>query len=171
MPIAFPPARRATILQDASTLFRVPGIQMAPNLARPGVTFSASLLNPGVGRPNARPNLRQLGKTYSAVTNNAIVNPVVRNMTNRRTYNRVQDYLNMYLSGVTRDAAEAPLGNCRVMIFRTEDMSFVGEVTSDGSGAWLLDMMKGGPFFRVAYLIGAPDVAGTSRNDIVPVQV
>lgn len=78
--------------------------------------------------------------------------------------------LNMVLSYISRDAAGAPLGNCRVMIFRTEDMSFVGETTSDASGNWSLSMMKGGPFFFVEYKAGSPDRAGTSLNTLVPVQ-
>jgi hypothetical protein len=79
--------------------------------------------------------------------------------------------LNLVLSGVSKDSAGSVLANCRVLIFRTEDNSFIGETTSDGSGAWSVSMMKGGPLFVVAYKAGAPDVAGTSRNDLVPLVV
>lgn len=79
--------------------------------------------------------------------------------------------LNMTLSGTSRDASGAPLAACRVLIFRTEDNSFVGETASDASGAWSVSMMKGGPFFLVEYKAGAPDVAGTSANTLVPVPV
>jgi hypothetical protein len=77
--------------------------------------------------------------------------------------------LNMTLAGVSRDSTGAALGNCRVMIYRTEDMSFVMETTSDGSGNWSVSLLRGGPFFLVEYLVGSPDRAGTSKNTLAPV--
>jgi len=78
-------------------------------------------------------------------------------------------YLNMSMSGVSKDSAGATLGSCRVMIFRTEDNSFVTETTSDASGNWSVGLLKGGPFFAVAYKAGSPDVAGTTVNTLTPV--
>jgi len=75
---------------------------------------------------------------------------------------------NTYLSGVSRDSTGSPLANCRVLIFRTDDNAFVMETTSDGSGNWSVLMNKGGPFFLVEYKTGAPDVAGTSVNTLIP---
>jgi hypothetical protein len=179
MPIAFPPPPKSTILTHAAGLFgKVPGIQVAPNLMRIGSAFTASTLDPGLGRGVAvRPNLRQLGKTYGAVTDTARVNPVVNSkstpiaqrLTNNRIYNRVQGSINLYMSGVTRDTNGAVLGGVRVMIFTTSDMAFVGEVTSDSNGVWSILLLKGGPFFQVCYKAGSPDVAGTSVNTLVPI--
>jgi hypothetical protein len=76
--------------------------------------------------------------------------------------------LSMILGGVSRDSAGNVLGSCRVMVFRTEDNSFVTETTSDASGIWSIQLLVGGPFFLVAYKSGGPDVAGTSLNTIVP---
>lgn len=76
--------------------------------------------------------------------------------------------LNMMLAGVSRDSTGAPLAECQVLIFRTEDRSFVGETMSDINGNWSISMMKGGPFFFVEYKVGTPDVFGTSLNTRVP---
>lgn len=76
---------------------------------------------------------------------------------------------NRTLSGVSRDASGAPLGNVRVLVFRTSDNAFIAETLSDASGNWSLVITVGGPFFLVEYLAGAPDVFGTSPNNLVPV--
>ena len=76
----------------------------------------------------------------------------------------------MSLSGRSLDSTGATLGNCRVLIFRTEDNSFVLETTSDASGNWSVTLNKGGPFFLVEYKAGSPDVAGTSLNTLAPIQ-
>lgn len=163
MPIAFPPKCRCTVLTDASKLSTVRSVQVVPKLMQVSEMRKA--------RPFQRvvQNVQQLGTTYSAVTANAIINPVVRTVTNNRVYRRNLSNLRNFLSGVTRDATEATLGSCQVMIFSTVDKLFIGETTSDGSGAWSMWVTLGWPFFRVVYKAGAPDVAGTSRNDIVPI--
>lgn len=172
MPIAFPlPLRGPSYNSPAIFFKKVPGIQVAPNLARPGVPFKDDFMDPGIPLPKAWVNLRRLGLTYADVAKTAVVNPVNTVRTDRRVYDRVQASLNMLLSGVTYDTNSAVLGNCRVMIFRTGDNSFVGETTSDASGIWSFPILKGGPFFRVVYKPGSPDVFGTSVNTIVPVQV
>jgi len=86
-----------------------------------------------------------------------------------KTFRSKLGTLNMTLSGLSRDNTGAALGNCRVLIFRTEDNSFVLETTSDASGNWSVSLLKGGPFFLVEYKAGAPDVAGTSKNNLAPV--
>ena len=78
-------------------------------------------------------------------------------------------YLNMYLSGLSKNNTGGILGNCQVLIFRTEDKSLAGETTSDADGNWSILMLKGGPFFYVEYKTGSPDVAGTSLNTLTPV--
>lgn len=169
MPIAFPPSPRGNAFDDVKRLARKPFDAVpAPNLGRPGIRFNAQSLNPGIPLTKARPNVGNLGVTYKAVTDNAIINPQNTPFTDRRVYDRVQASLNMSLSGVSRDSVGAALGSCRVMIFRTEDMSFVTETTSDSVGVWSVSLMKGGPFFLVEYKAGSPDVAGTSVNTVVP---
>ena len=76
---------------------------------------------------------------------------------------------NLTLSGVSRDSSGATLSNCRVMVFRTQDKSFITEIVSDASGVWSLTLNVGGPFFLVEYKAGSPDVAGTSLNTLAPI--
>ncbi len=73
---------------------------------------------------------------------------------------------NPVLTGITRDAAEAPLGGCTVKLFRTVDNVFMAETVSDGSGNFTLTALGSGPFYIVAYLAGGTDVAGTSVNTL-----
>ena len=76
------------------------------------------------------------------------------------------------MSGISRDNTGAALGNCQILIFRTEDKSFIAETVSDAvTGAWSITVMKSGPFFLVGYKVGAPDVAATSLNTQVFIQV
>lgn len=74
------------------------------------------------------------------------------------------------ISGITRDSAGAPLGGVEVKVIRTEDTLLIGQTTSDGSGAWTLQLWAGGPFFLVEYLVGSPDRAGTSVRTLVATQ-
>ena len=92
-----------------------------------------------------------------------------RRLGSPRPFRSFKGSYNSTLNGVSRDSAGATLGNCRVMIFRTQDMSFVMETTSDASGNWSVTLNKGGPFFLVEYKTGSPDVAGTSVNTLTPV--
>lgn len=76
------------------------------------------------------------------------------------------------LSGVTRNANGAPLPSCNVMVFNTSDEAFLGESTSDGSGAYSVTLSSStSACFAVAYLTGSPDVAGTTLNTLVPVTI
>ena len=86
-----------------------------------------------------------------------------------KPFRSVMGRSNLTLSGVSRDSAGAILGLCQVLVFRTEDKSFVYETQSDANGAWSLTVNKGGPFFLVEYKAGSPDVAGTSLNTLAPV--
>jgi hypothetical protein len=147
-----------------------PQAQRAPNLARPGFKFSEDYLNPGFASPaTIRPNLRNLGKMYQhGERSAAVVNPVNKPLTDRRVYSRVLSSERGELTGVTKNSAGAALGSCRVMVYRASDLVFVGETTSDGSGNWTITVPAAWTHFLVAYLVGSPDVAGTSRNDLIP---
>jgi len=151
---------------------RCPQQQVQPNLAKIGEPLSAKCLNPGIWRPSQgiRPNLRNLGKMYqSGGMSGAYANPASSIFKMAASVVRVQGKLVARLGGNSLDSAGVALPNCRVMVFRTEDMTFVGETTSDSSGVWSLDMLKGGPFFLVEYNTDfAHDLAGTSLNSLVP---
>lgn len=99
----------------------------------------------------------------------AIINPANLPWTDGRVNQRVSASLNKTLSGVSRDSAGVALANCQVLIYNTGNRGFVAETTSDSSGNWSVSMLVGGPFFTVEYKAGAPDVAGTSVNTLVPV--
>jgi hypothetical protein len=180
MPIQFPPAPQWTSLNDASKLFKVPGVQMQPNLARVGSPFTQNTFNPGIAVPAARAvNVRQLGVNYTAPTETARVNPAMvvaqcpcsNNYVAPTIMKRQTGRLNMAIMGVTRDVLNAAMPNARVMVFRTSDNEFIDEITSDAAGNYSILMLRSGPFFIVVYKVGAPDVTGATLNNIVPVQV
>src|SRR3954466_7263126 len=90
--------------------------------------------------------------------------PVVRSFVNSETPYYEYPYS---ISGVTRDANSAVLPNCTVVIFRTSDNSIAAVTTSDANGNYLVPASPNVSHYAVAYLAGAPDVAGTSVNTIV----
>lgn len=114
-------------------------------------------------------NLRNLGKPYQSVVSHSIVNPVGKPLNDKRIFFRVLGRLSHVLTGVTMTGAGVPLGGVTIQVFRTEDETLVGETVSDGSGNFtcFLIMTAGGPFFLNGYLPGSPDLAGTTRNNIV----
>ena len=77
--------------------------------------------------------------------------------------------INTTLAGVSRDSTGAPLGLCTVKVFRTADDTKAAQTVSDASGNWSMTLNLSGPFYLVEYKSGAPDVAGTSVNTLVPV--
>jgi hypothetical protein len=72
------------------------------------------------------------------------------------------------LTGVSRDATGAPLPGCVIKLFRTVDDVKLDETVSDGSGVYSFVTSAPGPLYLVFYKAGAPDVAGTTRNDLAP---
>lgn len=175
MPIAFPPYRRYEFMTSMSKLFNKPFFVVpAPNMQAPNKVFSDKIKNfdPNKAQKALVTNYRELGRTYRDVQRTSIVNPINRPeniFSGNRLFERKLGRINMIMSGVSRDAVGATLGNCQVLIFRTEDKTLVAETTSDASGNWSVLIMKGGPFFLVEYKEGTP-VFGTSANTLVPVQ-
>ena len=171
MPIAFPPRTQATLQNNVAAVFKLNKIvQVKQVLPRPGTPFTRFQLDPGIGIPARMPNLFSPGFTYSDVARTAVVNPILKYPSSLSARARVGGIQNTYLSNaVTRDTNTAGLGSVRVMFFRTQDNSFVGETLSDASGNWSKLLNIGGPFFLVCYKIGSPDVAGTSVNTLTPV--
>ena len=78
---------------------------------------------------------------------------------------------NFSVSGVTRDAGGAALGNCWVELFSTATDMVVAKQFSDASGNFSFVQPGTGPFYLIAYLTGAPDIGGTSLNTLMPVAI
>ena len=79
--------------------------------------------------------------------------------------------------GQTLDSAGAPLGNCTVQGFLTNDYAyaglladaFVGQMTSDPGGYYeFWTPYSGQQHYLVCYLGGSPDRTGASVNTLVP---
>lgn len=73
------------------------------------------------------------------------------------------------LSGSTKNASGVGIGGCTVKIFRTADNAYIGSTVSDASGNYEYALPAGSSveqYFSVAYLAGAPDVAGTTLNNL-----
>jgi len=85
-----------------------------------------------------------------------------------------QTTVQFLLSGITKDDTGAPLGNCRVVVFETARLQIDGapivvETVSDGSGNYAVIVPMNTAYQAIAYKPGSPDVAGITRNDLVPV--
>lgn len=86
-----------------------------------------------------------------------------------RTHILINIAKNQQLSGVTRDSAGAILGGCTVELFSTSsDLLMLSTVSDAVTGIYLFSVPDAGPYYIVAYKAGAPDVAGTSVNTLVP---
>lgn len=178
MPIRFPiPLRGNPFNRWNWQRGAVPPVQKAPNLAHPGLPFTASTLAPGFWRPRTiAANTRDLGRMYRhGERTGAYPNPAAALKTARVTtgivrYERVLGSLVMRLSGITRDNVGAPLGNCIVEVFRIVEGVRAAVTTSDGAGAWSVYLMVG-PYFVIGYLAGSPNRAGVTDITLEPVPV
>lgn len=74
----------------------------------------------------------------------------------------------VFITGVTRDSSGTPLAGATVQLFRSWDDVYIGETISDGSGNFSVRASGSGTFYIVAYLAGAPDLAGTTVNTLIP---
>lgn len=84
---------------------------------------------------------------------------------------RILPPVKLIISGVTKDSLGNVLGSCTVSLFRTIDDILFEEQTSDAStGAYSFSSIGlSENYYVVAYKAGSPDVAGTTRNDLVGV--
>jgi len=74
------------------------------------------------------------------------------------------------LSGVTRDARGATLASVTVDVFDEASESFLGTSVSDSGGNYSVTLSASSTgVFAVGYLVGSPDRAGTTLNNLVPV--
>lgn len=71
------------------------------------------------------------------------------------------------VSGTTKDSTGAALPACDVHLFRTATDVEVDQTVSDGSGSYTFPNVTAEDFhYVVAYLSGATDVAGTTKNTV-----
>ena len=73
---------------------------------------------------------------------------------------------NYTISGVTRNGQGAILGSCVVHLFLTATDVLWAVTTSDASGNYSFTVPSGSSFYAVAYLVGSPDLAGTTVNTL-----
>jgi len=78
-----------------------------------------------------------------------------------------------FIKGTTFDNVGAPLANAVVQGFVTSTDAFVGQVTSNTDGTYILPTHNTAAtaHYVVAYKAGSPDVAGTTVNTILPTNV
>lgn len=91
----------------------------------------------------------------------------------------VQTTTSWYVTGVTRNGAGAILGGCRVVLLLSGKIAYnfdqyanpvVAEMVSDAvTGAYSFQVAYPGTYQVWAYLVGAPDVAGVTREDVMAV--
>lgn len=74
------------------------------------------------------------------------------------------------ISGITKDSAGAALPGVTVILFSSSHV-YLDRTVSNGSGAYSFTGIGVGQVYVVAYLPGAPDVAGTTVNNISPIVV
>ena len=73
------------------------------------------------------------------------------------------------LSGVTRNFRGTPLGSVTVDVFDEATETFLGTSTSDSGGNYTVTLTASSTaVFAVGYLVGHPDLSGTTRNDLSP---
>lgn len=75
------------------------------------------------------------------------------------------------VSGVTRDSTGATLAGCTISLFNANSSVLMATTVSDGAGAYSFAVGLNQPVFLVAYKAGAPDVAGTTINGVIPAPV
>lgn len=142
---------------------------------------SAKAVASGLNLGRQSPNFLQVALSRTVVKNQppdylqstqSIVGPVgPYKLQSAKLQRNQQGNLRSVITGVTRDNTGAALGNCRVMLFTTSDKMLVAEMVSDASGNFTFEVLPGGPYFYVCYLVGPPDKAGTSLNTNAPVIV
>ena len=74
---------------------------------------------------------------------------------------------NNFITGVTRDSTGTPVGNCSLDLYLTGADMIAQQGLSDASGNFTFNNPGSGPFYIVAYKVGAPDLAGTTVNTLI----
>jgi hypothetical protein len=74
-----------------------------------------------------------------------------------------------FIKGQVLNASAVPQTGVIVRGFRTSDNAYIGATTSDVNGNYMLPTPYSGvSHFIVAYEAGAPDIAGTTVNNLTP---
>ena len=78
-----------------------------------------------------------------------------------------------FIRGTCKDSVGTPVANAIVQGFVTATDAFVGEVTANTDGTYVLgtEQLKTTPHYLVAYKAGAPDTAGTTVNTLLATNV
>jgi hypothetical protein len=76
---------------------------------------------------------------------------------------------NRVVSGLTKDSGGAPLGLCTVDLFNSATDIREQSVISDASGNYSFTVDPTMHYYCVAYLVGSPDVSGTTVNTLAGV--
>jgi hypothetical protein len=78
-----------------------------------------------------------------------------------------------FLRGTCKDESDTPVANAIVQAFVTATDAFAGEVQANTDGTYVLGVQqsKATAHYLVAYKAGAPDIAGTTVNTLVPTNV
>lgn len=120
----------------------------------------------GGGRRGSSGILAMPGKRHGAPRPNfADLYPVASGRAFRSPAFSRQGYT---ITGVTKDSTGVALGGVTVQLFLTNGDIFVEEKVSDGSGNYSFGATAG-PYYIVAYKVGAPDVAGTTVNTLTAI--
>jgi hypothetical protein len=72
------------------------------------------------------------------------------------------------ISGITKDSGGNPLPGVTVEAYTTADDVFRGKCVSGPDGGYNCPTLINAAHYLRAYLVGNPDVAGTTRNDLTP---
>lgn len=71
--------------------------------------------------------------------------------------------------GVTKDSTGTPIGGVTVLLFNTATNLLVDTVVSDANGNYQASDPNNVTCFTVGYLVGSPDTAGVTKNNITGV--
>ena len=94
----------------------------------------------------------------------------------RKIYDNTQSGQSFTLTGITKTGAGVALGNCRVVSYQSgwryvdNAPVVIAETVSDGSGNFTLNL-RNIDYQLTAYQEGSPDLAGITRQDVVPTVV
>jgi hypothetical protein len=80
----------------------------------------------------------------------------------------VTDYT---LSGVCYDINGDTVASAVVKVFDTATDTLQGSDTADSVGAYTVSLTVQGPLYAVAYHANSPDIAGTTLNTLMAVEV
>lgn len=138
------------------------GLGLSPLFVRPdALVFYAPLLGA------TSPEIELVGRRELALVNAPPVVPHPRVIVPLGSPQVIRKRKIYVLAGVTKNSSGVIVAGCTVKLFRTSDNAYIGQVTSDGSGAYTFSGVAGGTnYYLIAYKPGSPDVMGTTVNTL-----